>query len=195
MTKDCVKTYLFDSTNVNDLTTKQLLVKLFTERLHECYKNQEAIAAAVYANYGITRSQGAIAKGLSEIIDKPFSIKGVCYIVSKVDGCYRIQKKDDHSEEIRSKMVRGNFFKREYAYYEHDLKTPQTFAFWISDSAKARKDAKEAFEKILAGEYVNMFYFDDKLVIMLDHKSKKREVICDMLKNFFNLSHNPYKHI
>ncbi|MBR2937295.1 MAG: hypothetical protein IKB80_02205 [Oscillospiraceae bacterium] len=195
MANDCVKTYLFASTNVDDLTTKQLLVKLFTEQPLEHYETQEEIAVAVYANYGVKRSQSAVAKGLGKIINKPFLFKGVCYIVSKTEGYYRIQKKDEHNEELREQMVRGNLFKREYAYYEHDMKAPQTFVFWIADSAKAHAEAKESFEKILAGEYVDIFYIDDKLVIMLDHKSQRRKVICDMLKNFFVLSYNAYKHI
>lgn len=192
MTNENVKTYLFDSTNVDDLTTKQLLVKLFTEQQIKKCRTQSDIAEILRTTYNVDRKQSAISKNLRKLIDTPFVVKGITYVVSKYDGQYIVETKNEHSNSLRGRMVQRNLFKRKYVHFEKGTKNPQTFVFWIADSEEAHKEAKENFHTILSGEYVDMFYIEDKLIIMLESKSNQ---LSDMLRNFFDSSYDAFKHI
>lgn len=189
-----IPTYIFDSDDdITQYSTKRLLIKLFSDYPSYTYHSHDDIKKALMDKYQIIKTQSAISKGLSSFLGRAFIVRSCQYIVTKFKGSYVIQNEADFSRNLREKMTSEALFARDSVYYQHNISCPQTFVFWITNSEVAKKQAKIYFEQLLLNEVVDIFYLENRLVIMLDPDSSKCTLFSDVLKNFFAPYYDAYK--
>ena len=191
-----VPMYIFnENDDLSTYSTKRLIIKLFISHPARTYRNQESVAKALVSLWGISRSQGAISKCFKNLLGHSFRVNDSQYIITKYEGSYLLQNEASHSENLRYQMTKQELFERQFVYYEHGVKDPQTFVFWIADNEKKRKAAKKQFEQLLTNRYIDIFFIESKLVIMLDPESSDCPLLSDVLRNFFSPYYDAYKQI
>lgn len=189
-----IHTYVFNSDdNLNAYTTQKLLILLFTEKPGKHYRSHKEICKELKNNLGINRTQGAVSKAFQAILDTPFKVRNTQYVIKKHEGNYLLLNMAKYTENLRHEMVSDGLFEKEMVYYEHGTKNPQTFVFWVCKDKEKTATVKSNFEKMLADGFIDIFNYQNKLVVMLDPKSEKQKLLSDVLKNFFDPYYDAYK--
>ena len=192
--KQPVNTYLKDrGKDPHNLSTKNLIILLFTDHPSKQYRSHREIAEAIHQHYGVTRSQGAISKALAPFLDRPFKVHNTKNFISRYLGHYMLLDWSTHNENLRYTLTSEGVFLKDYVYYEHGLKTPQTFVFWLHDPSNTSDHVIKQFELMLSDNYCDIFCHDNRLIIMLDPESNNLPLLSDMLKNFFSPYYDAYK--
>ena len=173
--------------------TRKLLIKLFTAHPSRTYSTQEDICLAIQKEFGVTRKQSCISKRLADLSDSPFRVKGVQYVISKYDNKYQLLNVTDYRNSLRHKLKEATVFTKEIAYYEHGLKNPQTFVFWISNDAEKQNIACKSFKSMLEDIYLDIFLYQDKLVVMLNPNAPDFTKYSGVLQNFFEPYYDIFK--
>lgn len=186
---------LLDNNDLDKKSTKQLLIKLFTEYPKRKYPTQAAIANALNELYGISRNQEAISKGFTKLLGHPFNVKGTRYSICKLGGYYQLLNESTYIESLCYKLTDAGAFKRNIIYYEQELRLPQSFILWIKDDEKIRDTALNDLRNILDDACLDIFYYEDKLIILLNYKSPKFPRMSEFLKNFFNPHYDVHQHM
>lgn len=178
--------------NPND-STRRLLIHLFTKYPTKTYTTQKEICNALQEEFGASRKQGSISKALSTLSDTPFKSKGVQYVISKYEGKYRLFNDSDYRNSLRHKLKEASVFSKEVAYFEHGLKFPQTFVFWLNDDRDKQSMAFECFKNMLDGTYLDIFIYQEKLIVMLNPEALNFSIYSDVLQNFFKPHYDIFK--
>ena len=189
-------TYIFSSNDdTAKYSTKRWLIKLFSDYPSRTYRSHDDIKEALMAKYQIDRTQSAISKGLKDLLGHAFIVRNSQYIVTSFKGSYVIQNEAEFSRNLREKMNSEFLFARNSVYYQHNINCPQIFVFWINDSEPKKEQAKKYFEQLLLNDISDIFFIENRLIIMLDPDSSKCNLFSDVLKNFFSPYYDAYKRI
>ena len=186
-------TYLLQKTIEPNAKVRKKLIKLFTTYPSRKYSTQKDIILAMQKEFGTCHSQSSISKRLQELSDRPFKVKGIQYVISKYNNEYQLLNVSDYRNSLRHKLKEAAVFIKEIVYYEHGLEHPQTFVFWVSNDTKKQNMALESFKSMLEDIYLDIFLYQDKLIIMLNPDSPSCGKYSDVLKNFFEPYYDIFK--
>ena len=194
-------TYLLQKTIEPNAKVRKKLIKLFTTYPSRKYSTQKDIGLAMQKDIGLAmqkefgtcHSQSGISKRLQELSDRPFKVKGIQYVISKYNNEYQLLNVSDYRNSLRHKLKEAAVFTKEIVYYEHGLEHPQTFVFWVSNDTKKQNMALESFKSMLEDIYLDIFLYQDKLIIMLNPDSPSCGKYSDVLKNFFDPYYDIFK--
>ena len=191
-----IRTYIFAKNDDTDkYPTRIWLVKLFSDFPAQRYRSHEEIVNALDQHYGVKRSQSAISKHLSPMLGEAFKVKDRLYIVTKFQETYLVQDEASFSKNLRTQMIEDGMFEKQQVYYQEGPYPPQTFIFWICNNDNAKEKAMDNIKNMLQYQYLDIFYFENRLIILLNPKSSKFSLYSDVLKHFFAPYYDAYKRI
>lgn len=171
---------------LEEYSTRDLLIELFTKFPERQYDKQEKIVKALEKELGVVRTQGAISKGLKRLIGKQFIYKGKPMAIKKTLGRYRLLDEFDYLDDIAFQLIDKKVFTKKIVFYEQSLSLPRTFVFWVKDDQTTRKLVVDKLKMMLNDVALDMFYFEDKLIIMLNYKSPRFQEMSNRLMGFFD---------
>lgn len=186
--------YVLSTKNDDDISTysvsKQIML-LFIQNRSKHYKEQLDIQAAL-KDMGFPHSQGAISKALKELKMFPFEYKGCVFAICLTPKGYALLDQDDYPKSLKYLLDKNHILCRDIVFYEYGLHTPQMFIFWITDEPEKKEMAIDLFRRALAGAYIDIFYIENRLVILLNSDSERFISLSKLLKNFFDKGNNVF---
>ena len=195
--KDWHKTgakYILCTKKDEDISTcnvkKQIMI-LFVRNRSKHYKEQLDIQLAL-ENMGLSHSQGTISKALKELKMFPFEYKGCVFAICLTPKGYTLLGQDDYPKSLRYLLIKDNLLCRDIVFYEHSLPTPQMFIFWVTDDPDKKEKVVDLFRRALSGAYIDIFYIENRLVILLDSEAERFTPLSKLLKNFFDKGNNVF---
>lgn len=177
--------------NFSDYSIKQQLMLLFVRNRGKYYRDQQEVMDDL-EKMGAPHSQGAISKNLRFLQQFPFGYKGNVYAICQTPKGYTLLDQTDYPKSLRYVLDKEKLLKRDSVFYEHANSLPQMFVFWIVDDEEKRERAKELFKRVLNGNYMDIFFVDDKLVIFLDAESEFLSQNSRILRNLFLETNDMY---
>lgn len=185
MRKSVYKFVFNKSDNVQNYSVKQQIALLFLNNRSKYYKSQDAIIQGL-KKIGITRSQSAISKNISLLEHFPFMYHNQIFAICDTPKGYCLLDQADYPKSLRYVLQKKQLLEREFVFFQHGPTSPQMFIFWISNDDEKKELALELFKKCLFGCYQDLFYIDNRLVILLDFKSSRFSNCSSLLQNFFS---------
>lgn len=184
--------YLFnENDDVKKYTVKKQIIWLFLQNKSKCYRELNNIVEAL-CDKGVPHSQGSVSKGMKAVMQRPFEYNGKIYAITKTNRGYALLDQDHYPRNLRYTLETKCAFKCKRVFYEEGLNKPQMFVFWITEDPQVREETKALFEMVLNNGFLDIFYIEDKLIILLDCKSDRFFFNCDLLKKFFAKENDPF---
>ena len=155
------------------MSTKELILKLFTSNTEVVYEDQYAIAESIKLEFNIVRTQSAVSKALDKLSGYVINYSGKDYSVLKTDEGYKFCFKDKVLDEITfdfaSKGVFENYdvFTIKNSVVGYTIK--EEYHKYVKDGLLKAFDEASFFEFISRG---------NKLYILLKNGSKLYSDLC-----------------
>ena len=185
------KLFINKGDDISGYNVKKQIMLLFVQNRSKHYRGQRDIQAAL-ENMGVPHSQGAISKALKELKMFPFEYQGCVVAICITPKGYALLDQDDYPKSLRYLFETEHILARDMVFYEHGLLMPQMFMFWVVDDPNKKDIAVKLFQRALAGAYIDIFYIENRLVILLDSESERFITLSKLLKNFFDKGNNIY---
>ena len=176
--------------NIDEYPVKEKIALLFLKNRSKYYKSQEDIKDALAAS-GMPCSQSAVSKGMGFLAQFPFMYHNQVFAICDTPKGYCLLSQADYPKSLRYALQKKNLLERDAVFFE-ELPLPQMFIFWIVDSEKEKECAAELFIKCLHGNLLDLFYLENRLVILLDKNGPRFPECSKMLRNFFSKDNSLY---
>lgn len=177
--------------NLEEYTVKEQIALLFLKNKSKYYKSQDDIRDALFA-MGASCSQSAVSKSIRTLEHFPFMYHNQVFAICDTPKGYCLLNQEDYPKSLRYTLQKKNLLAREVVFYEDGIPLPQMFIFWIDDDSKKRDEAITLFTKSLSGNYLDIFYFENRLVILLNKEGPRFTDCSKMLRNFFSKANGQY---
>jgi hypothetical protein len=180
--------------NIQNYTVTEQIVQLFLRNRNKYFKSQDDILDAL-KELGIVHSQSAISKSLKDLKQFPFVYRNTIFAICSTPRGLCLLNQDDYLKSLLYVIQQEKLLEHEYSFCEHSLPTPQMFIFWINTDAKKQERALELFQRSLYDCLLDVFYVDNRLIILLNHNSPRFTEISNIMKNFFSKDNARYLQI
>ena len=177
--------------DISTYNVKEQIMLLFVRNRSQHYRDQSEIQSAL-KSIGAPHPQGTISKNLKELRMFPFEYKGCVFAICQTPRGYTLLDQADYAKSLRYLLDKQHILERNMVFYEHSIPTPQMFIFWISDDPEKQETAIDLFQRALSGSYMDIFYIENRLVILLDFEAVRFTSLSKLLKNFFDKGNNIY---
>ena len=176
--------------NMGEYTVKEQIALLFLKNRSKYYKSQDSIRDALLA-MGISHSQSAVSKGIRSLELIPFMYHTQVFAICNTPKGYCLLNQADYPKSLRYALEKKSLLERDTVFFE-ELPLPQMFIFWILDDKDNKKITAELFRKCLQANLLDLFYIDNRLIILLDKNGPHFPECSKMLRNFFSKENSLY---
>ena len=176
--------------NLKEYTVKEQIALLFLKNKSKYYKSQDDIRAALLA-LGVSRSQSAVSKGIRNLEYFPFVYHTQVFAICNTPKGYCLLNQADYPKSLRYALEKKKLLQQDTVFFE-ELPLPQMFIFWIEDDEEKKEDAAALFRKCLHGNLLDLFYIENRLVILLKKNGPHFSNCSKMLRNIFTKENSLY---
>ena len=129
---------------------------------------------------------------MKALLHSPFEYRNQIFAICSTPNGHCLLPQEDHTKSLRYTLNKKDILSKDLVFYEHGINLPQTFIFWINNDEEKKQEALDLFTRVLRGSYLDIFYIEHRLVILLDFDSIRFPELSKSLKNFFSKENSKY---